>query len=281
MVKIWCFSFGVVLVCLLVYYILSKITWLDNLGRATRSRKNEKLENFLTDLQRLTIVHESSGDGGGGFYRFASGAATSKEEDTDEKKDDKKDKKKDKKPKDKDAKDKDAKDKDTKDKKDADGKSKPGDDGAHKGKDVGHKGGAAAEGDKAMGDQAGNTREQEDKKKQERYEDVGSEHYDRQGVQHPRERGDAPSQQPERYQSQVQQPPAAVTRPSAHGDYYSSGNGEQYASANQPQAQNTYNRQGEVFSTELGPVIYDSENSGHSSDYTRVERSSHSQDRPY
>jgi len=54
--------------------VLNKIRWLDNIGRTTRSRKNEKLENFLTDLQRLTIVHET--DHGGSYYRFASGASS-------------------------------------------------------------------------------------------------------------------------------------------------------------------------------------------------------------
>ena len=39
-----------------------------------RSNKNEKLENFLTDLQRLTIVHET--DHGGSYYRFASGTSS-------------------------------------------------------------------------------------------------------------------------------------------------------------------------------------------------------------
>lgn len=52
--------------------VLNKIRWLDNIGRSTRSSKNEKLENFLTDLQRLTIVHESDGNGGS-HYRFAEG----------------------------------------------------------------------------------------------------------------------------------------------------------------------------------------------------------------
>ena len=54
--------------------VLNKISFLDNIGRTTRSRKNEKLENFLTDLQRLTIVHET--DHGGSYYRFSSGAAS-------------------------------------------------------------------------------------------------------------------------------------------------------------------------------------------------------------
>ena len=54
--------------------MLNKITWFDTIGRVKRSTKNEKLENFLTDLQRLTIVHET--DHGGSYYRFASGSAT-------------------------------------------------------------------------------------------------------------------------------------------------------------------------------------------------------------
>ena len=54
--------------------MLNKISALDRIGRSSRSNKNEKLENFITDLQRLTIVHET--DHGGSYYRFASGAAT-------------------------------------------------------------------------------------------------------------------------------------------------------------------------------------------------------------
>ncbi|KAL7422606.1 hypothetical protein Q5752_003254 [Cryptotrichosporon argae] len=78
-VKIWGYSFGVVVIIALIYFILSKISWLDNIGRTTRSRKNEKLENFLTDLQRLTIVHES--DRGPSTYRFESKSKDSKGKD--------------------------------------------------------------------------------------------------------------------------------------------------------------------------------------------------------
>ena len=53
--------------------VLNNIVWLDNIGRAKRSNKNERLENFLTDLQRLTIVHET--DHGGSYYRFATSTA--------------------------------------------------------------------------------------------------------------------------------------------------------------------------------------------------------------
>ncbi|WWC93239.1 plasma-membrane proton-efflux P-type ATPase [Kwoniella sp. B9012] len=85
-VKIWGYSFGVTVIILLVYLILNKISWLDHIGRVSRSKRNEKLENFLTDLQRLTIVHES--DHNGSYFRFASGgsgSATPKEGSGDDK----------------------------------------------------------------------------------------------------------------------------------------------------------------------------------------------------
>ena len=63
--------------------MLNKIRWLDNIGRHTRSSRNEKLENFLTDLQRLTIVHESDGNGAS-FYRFADGTRSRDEREENE-----------------------------------------------------------------------------------------------------------------------------------------------------------------------------------------------------
>lgn len=44
-------------------YLLSKIRWLDNIGRRNRSHKNTKLENLLTEMQRLTLVHEHDSNG--------------------------------------------------------------------------------------------------------------------------------------------------------------------------------------------------------------------------
>lgn len=81
-------------------YLLNKITWLDNLGRVSRSKKNTKYENFLTDLQRLTLVHEgNNSDGSGGeYFRFATSNSASPKatggDDPKEKKGNDKDKKK-------------------------------------------------------------------------------------------------------------------------------------------------------------------------------------------
>ena len=46
--------------------------WLNNVGRRNRSRKNVKLENFITEMQRLTLVHERDAQGES-YYRISAG----------------------------------------------------------------------------------------------------------------------------------------------------------------------------------------------------------------
>jgi H+-transporting ATPase len=60
-VRIYCYSIGVTVVLALVYYILNNVPFLDNLGRSHRGKKNKVIEDFITELQRLTIVHEEGG----------------------------------------------------------------------------------------------------------------------------------------------------------------------------------------------------------------------------
>jgi H+-transporting ATPase len=57
-VIIWLYSFGVTVVIAIIYFILNKISWLDNLGRKDRRNKDTKLENILGHLQKLAIEHE-------------------------------------------------------------------------------------------------------------------------------------------------------------------------------------------------------------------------------
>jgi len=68
-VRIWLYSAGVMVVLTFAYIMLNKIRWLDNIGRRNRSTKNKRLEDFLSELQRLTLVHEN--DESGDHYRFA------------------------------------------------------------------------------------------------------------------------------------------------------------------------------------------------------------------
>uniref|UniRef100_A0A0K3CLV9 P-type H(+)-exporting transporter n=1 Tax=Rhodotorula toruloides TaxID=5286 RepID=A0A0K3CLV9_RHOTO len=60
--RIYGFSVGVTIVIAFVYYVMNKIPWLNNLGRTQKGKKNVQLENFLTEVQRLAIVHEKSDD---------------------------------------------------------------------------------------------------------------------------------------------------------------------------------------------------------------------------
>lgn len=62
-VRVWAFSIGVTIVIALVYYVLCRIPALDRLGRRTVGQKNEMLEDFFTNLQRLTLVHEKDANG--------------------------------------------------------------------------------------------------------------------------------------------------------------------------------------------------------------------------
>ncbi|KAK0553810.1 hypothetical protein OC846_002341 [Tilletia horrida] len=61
-VRVWAFSFGVTVIIALVYFILNRISALDNIGRRQRSVRNEIVEDFMMSLQRLTIVHEKGHD---------------------------------------------------------------------------------------------------------------------------------------------------------------------------------------------------------------------------
>ncbi|CDW97345.1 hypothetical protein, partial [Sporisorium scitamineum] len=54
-VRVYAYSIGVTAITGAVYYLLNKWTWLNNLGRRTRSQKNPLLEDFFVNLQRLTI----------------------------------------------------------------------------------------------------------------------------------------------------------------------------------------------------------------------------------
>ncbi|KAJ7834384.1 plasma-membrane proton-e [Mycena olivaceomarginata] len=82
-VRIWCFSFGITVVVALAYFVLNKWNWLGHIGRMPRSKKNEKLENFIAELQRLTIHHER-GQAGDDYYRLG-GSETQKDDDSEHK----------------------------------------------------------------------------------------------------------------------------------------------------------------------------------------------------
>jgi len=56
-VIIWAYSIGVTVVIAIVYYLLNRITWLDELGRKDRNTKNPAIENMIAALSKLALEH--------------------------------------------------------------------------------------------------------------------------------------------------------------------------------------------------------------------------------
>jgi H+-transporting ATPase len=52
-VVIWIYSIAVTIVIAIVYYLMNRIAWLDNIGRKNRSRKDTNVENIISSLVRL------------------------------------------------------------------------------------------------------------------------------------------------------------------------------------------------------------------------------------
>lgn len=79
-VRVWAYSIGVTIVITVVYYTLNKLEWINRMGRRVRSTKNQALEDFFTNLQRLTIMHEKADDGEPDIYSFATRIEVEEEE---------------------------------------------------------------------------------------------------------------------------------------------------------------------------------------------------------
>ncbi|KZP24984.1 plasma-membrane proton-e [Athelia psychrophila] len=84
-VRIWLYSFGVTVIVGLAYILLNKIKWLDNIGRRNRSSRNAKLEDFLTEMRRMTLIHERDSRGED-TYHIGIGSSTPPKEKKDDKK---------------------------------------------------------------------------------------------------------------------------------------------------------------------------------------------------
>ncbi|KAJ5885126.1 ATPase P-type K/Mg/Cd/Cu/Zn/Na/Ca/Na/H-transporter [Penicillium taxi] len=77
-VVIWGYSIGVTVIIAVVYYLLSIIPALDNLGRKTRSKADTKIENMIAHLSKLAIECEKGPDGN---TRYTIGARAEEAED--------------------------------------------------------------------------------------------------------------------------------------------------------------------------------------------------------
>ncbi|KIN00198.1 hypothetical protein OIDMADRAFT_164423 [Oidiodendron maius Zn] len=78
-IVVWAYSIGVTIVIAIVYYLLNKWSWLDNLGRAKRSRADTQMENILMHLSKVAVQHEQ--DEHGDRWHLAPRATEAEEDD--------------------------------------------------------------------------------------------------------------------------------------------------------------------------------------------------------
>ena len=62
-VVIWIYSLAVIIVIAIVYFLLNKIAWLDNLGRKSRNAGDTQMENIIGHLSKLALEHEMDDTG--------------------------------------------------------------------------------------------------------------------------------------------------------------------------------------------------------------------------
>lgn len=55
-IVIWLYSIAVTIVIAIVYYLMNRISWLDNVGRKNRSRKDTNVENIISSLVRILSI---------------------------------------------------------------------------------------------------------------------------------------------------------------------------------------------------------------------------------
>lgn len=74
-VIIWLYSIFVTVIIAIVYFLLNKITFLNDLGRAKRSRADTHMENVIGHLSRLAVEHDVDEKTGSKRYFLASKAS--------------------------------------------------------------------------------------------------------------------------------------------------------------------------------------------------------------
>lgn len=80
-VVIWAYSIGVTIVIAIVYYLLNRIAWLDNLGRKSRSRSDTHMENIIGHLSKLAVEHEVDSTTGRNRWHLATKATEAEMDD--------------------------------------------------------------------------------------------------------------------------------------------------------------------------------------------------------
>ncbi|KAK5400967.1 hypothetical protein LTR06_011089 [Exophiala xenobiotica] len=79
-VVIWGYSIGVTIVVAIVYFLLTSIGWIDNLGRESRSRADTAMEDILSRLSRVAVEHETDIHGNTKWVLGSKGTGEEEEE---------------------------------------------------------------------------------------------------------------------------------------------------------------------------------------------------------
>lgn len=79
-VVVWAYSIGVTIFIAIVYYMLNKVQWLNDLGRKDRRRKDTQLENALLQLNKVAIEHDTNPETGSDRYFLVEKAAAEDDE---------------------------------------------------------------------------------------------------------------------------------------------------------------------------------------------------------
>ncbi|OBT63090.1 plasma-membrane proton-efflux P-type ATPase [Pseudogymnoascus sp. 23342-1-I1] len=61
-VCVWLYSMAVTVVIAIVYYMLTNWSWLDNLGRKSRSVQDTQIENIISHLSKIALAHDKETD---------------------------------------------------------------------------------------------------------------------------------------------------------------------------------------------------------------------------
>ncbi|KAI3396972.1 hypothetical protein diail_11372 [Diaporthe ilicicola] len=79
-VLVWAYSIGVTIFIAIVYYLLNKNQWLNDLGRKNRHHKDTMLENALLQLNKVAIEHDQNPETGSDRYFLVEKAAAEDDE---------------------------------------------------------------------------------------------------------------------------------------------------------------------------------------------------------
>ena len=79
-VVVWLYSGFYVIFIAVVYFVLNRISWINNLGRKDRRKKDTKIENVIGYLNKLALEHERDTTDGHGRYFLVEKAAAEEDE---------------------------------------------------------------------------------------------------------------------------------------------------------------------------------------------------------